>query len=325
MSHGVADGTADVSVAGVSLAGIFAVDEMTDGSGDGKTHVAPMPMWPKYVEVVTRDGGGVRDRDREFLRKLAECSCHPEIVRVIEVESARASSRAPGKVLFLEGGIGAGKSTAGWLMVALGSILERTVVFFEEPKNRRALTSYIKNAKTEALSFQILMLSYRFRVLDTARALALLGYVVVLDRSIYGDRVFEYVNYLKENISQQQHEFYEKYFWGEMANRRKHAVTVEVFYLPQTVEESLRKIARRGIKEEIEGYTTEYLGLINDTYATCAFYLSFDSFASLRFPFSSLIFFLVPFFEVPASGQMFPFPYPRRFCTVLRLTIRQVL
>jgi deoxyadenosine/deoxycytidine kinase len=172
-----------------------------------------------------------------------------------------------GKISILEAGIGAGKTTLGMLMTLLACSKGKKAIFIEEPSNDRKLQKFLENMQKKALKFQKRMLGYRVQILRLALELTKRGYNVLLDRSLYGDRVFEHVNVVQGNITPEQHAEYLEYFLEMRRLYEDICRAATVFYFPQTLEETKARIKKRNRTGEVGGYTDEYLNQINDTYA----------------------------------------------------------
>jgi deoxyadenosine/deoxycytidine kinase len=188
-----------------------------------------------------------------------------------------------GKGSFFEAGIGAGKTTLGTLVLLLAAHCNKKMVFIEEPSNSERLQKFIANMKVEgeALNFQKLMMEYRCSILEVAVELKRLGFNVLLDRTLYGDGVFAYVNMLQGNMTEEEYAEYVDCHKRAIALYQELCETATVFYFPQGLEESKLRIAKRARPGEvsegkISGYRDEYLMQINETYAK--YFISFSLF-----------------------------------------------
>jgi deoxyadenosine/deoxycytidine kinase len=168
----------------------------------------------------------------------------------------------------IEGNIAAGKST---LSKKIGEILNFKVV--EEPvEENRMLPDFYNNPKDNALPLQFWLLTTRAQlhkeaidwILDGMRPpIQFRG--AVADRTIYGDAVFERVNYILGNISEYGHKCYQVHRdWLIKQLHPPHAIV----YLDVEPEECFRR------KEELRGrsfeqgskLTLDYLRLLRDNY-----------------------------------------------------------
>lgn len=230
------------------------------------------------LKVISSEEDSEKIATRELISKMCENTEGQVILSIRQrIAILRAFGKsllfAPekGKLIFLEGGIGAGKTTLGILVTLLATRLRKNCLFMEEPMNLEKLQVFISDQVGCATDFQKLMLNYRVVVLELACCMVDLGYSVILDRSLYGDRVFEYVNWLDGNINNLQHREYLKTF-SEIRKKYEdlcsHAV---VLYMPQTTEGCVKRVQRRRRGNEASGYSLEYLQKINSTYAMYIF------------------------------------------------------
>lgn len=260
-------------------------------SGDGDN--AEPPLWSS--QPIPRDvlsdlencltqssesGGGEDDLNTT----TAVVTCHYDILRVKMEEALSStgiknlSSKAMGKCIALEGGVAMGKSTMGKLLVALAASIGQQVFFFEEPSNQVRLVAFIGDQKTEAKDFQLLMLRYRIMVLRLAVILTRAGCSVILDRTLYGDRVFEYQNWVQGNIDDEGHAEYLQAYAEASHEYEELCTSVTVIYISKTLDESDKLIKRRD-REGENKYSPGYLASIIDTYAKYIFCHCFHLFS----------------------------------------------
>lgn len=103
-------------------------------------------------------------------------------------------------MIILAGMIGVGKTTyTTRLSEALG-----TEAFYEPVENNPILDKYYENPDKYGFALQIYFLNKRFRSIKEAYY----NNDNVLDRSIYEDALFTYINSLEGNISQEEYEIY---------------------------------------------------------------------------------------------------------------------
>jgi deoxyadenosine/deoxycytidine kinase len=188
-------------------------------------------------------------------------------VRDHSVTVAATTQPKKGSATFIEGGIGAGKTTVGKLLVWLASFTQLPLIFIDEPSNDPLLQEFILNKKTKAASFQKSMLRYRLEVLKMAVNLLNDGWLVVLDRSLYGDRVFEYINWKLGNMTNEEHFDYIVEFTKYKNQYNTLLENAQVAYIPQSEETMVERIKQRDRQGEVDGYHKDYLNLIRETYA----------------------------------------------------------
>ncbi|MFC5631444.1 MULTISPECIES: deoxynucleoside kinase [Streptococcus] len=103
-------------------------------------------------------------------------------------------------MIILAGMIGVGKTTyTARLSEALG-----TEAFYEPVENNPILDKYYENPDKYGFALQIYFLNKRFKSIKEAYH----NNDNVLDRSIYEDALFTYINSLEGNISQEEYEIY---------------------------------------------------------------------------------------------------------------------
>ena len=164
-----------------------------------------------------------------------------------------------GQLIFLEGGIGAGKTTLGKIVSAMACKSGKKCIFMSEPMDLDELEIYISDPKTHALSFQLSMLTHRVNVLNLAKSLIDIGHSVILDRSIYGDRVFEHVNWSRGNIGDEEHITYLKKFMNFKKIYHQLCSDAQIWFVPQDLNGSIENIKKRSRRNELNGYSLDYL------------------------------------------------------------------
>lgn len=169
-------------------------------------------------------------------------------------------------LVFIEGGIGAGKTTIGKFLVWIASLTNTPLIFIDEPFNHDKFREYVADQKNKALDFQKSMLAYRLQVLTLAKHLMDQGWFVVLDRSLYGDRVMEFVNWKVGNITSAEHIDYLNEFATSRNAYDSLLQNAQVIYIPQTQESMIQRIRARDRVGEVDGYMLDYLNLIRDVY-----------------------------------------------------------
>ncbi len=161
-------------------------------------------------------------------------------------------------IVALEGPMGAGKSEAGKQLVKRipGSVL------LPEPVDPQLLQLLYEDPKTWAGPFQVHALHERKRTSDLATALAKAGYLVFMDRSLWGDRAFALTNFRLGNIHPDMMRIYE---------RSVHAIVGSLppptllLYFTVTPETALKRIKSRGRGSEA-GVPLEYLQELSKAY-----------------------------------------------------------
>lgn len=161
-----------------------------------------------------------------------------------------------GKIIALDGLIGAGKTVLGSSMETyLNNTLGLKARFFEEVVDKGVLAEYIADMKNQAFRFQMKMLRTRLEILEDAKIFSQSGGVSILDRSTIGDMAFARMQKDSGIFTDQE--------WTEYTEIiSKHidgGVDFIVIYLDCSVDVSMHRIRKRGTESEISGYTKEYL------------------------------------------------------------------
>lgn len=144
-----------------------------------------------------------------------------------------------GKLICIEGNIGAGKST---LCVQLAREMNAEAVL-EPVLDNPYLEKYYADPKRYALEMQFWLMSKRFELHEKAiRHIWRTGQSVIMDRSIYGDWVFAKKNWIDGNIDDVGYAAYMHH--REVMNRYLMAPHV-VLFLEAAPEKCLDRIAER--------------------------------------------------------------------------------
>jgi deoxyadenosine/deoxycytidine kinase len=144
------------------------------------------------------------------------------------------------KLICIEGGISAGKST---LTEQLAKTID-ALPMFEPVAENPYLNRYYENPKRYALDMQFYLLSTRFEMHDKAiRHIWNTGQSVVIDRSIYGDQIFARKNFIDGNIDDLGYMNYCKH--REIMNRYLMVPHVMLF-LDVSPDQCLARIKSRG-------------------------------------------------------------------------------
>lgn len=111
----------------------------------------------------------------------------------------------PGKIIVLEGGISAGKTTMARM---LKEYLGDKVIIFYEPRNEAKLMEYISDMPKHGYSFQIFMAQERIKLYQRALEKSQEGFIVIIDRGLLGDLVFAKLQMEKGHMTQKQWDTY---------------------------------------------------------------------------------------------------------------------
>lgn len=163
------------------------------------------------------------------------------------------------QLIIVEGNIGVGKST---LSCQLARKLNYRV-FLEPTTKNPYLEKFYKDPKRYALKLQLWIFKQRFRTYIAATKHVLqTGQGVLLDRSVFSDRVFADVNFQQGTISLEGYEYYK-----DLKKKALQSVPVPhtTLYLDVSPETCHERIRRRGRDYE-SGIPLEYLKGLDASY-----------------------------------------------------------
>lgn len=166
-------------------------------------------------------------------------------------------------IFTIEGIIGVGKTTMGR---ALEKFLNDNGIpcrFFSEYVNEDLLTQYIADMPKYAYAFQMIMLCKRIAVYSDAERFAATGGVSIIDRSIIGDMTFARMQKDNGNFTSREWDIY-----LSMMRQEIQMTPTASLYLRCSTKTALKRIKKRGIQAEIDGYTAEYMDQLYNSYET---------------------------------------------------------
>lgn len=111
-------------------------------------------------------------------------------------------SRLRGKIICIEGLIGAGKTYLGRSMVSFFKSLGMKAVFYEEKADYKLLKQFYKDPKQYAYALQILMMRNCANNFSLAKEECKKGTICIIDRSMWGNGVFAAMHAKAGNISE---------------------------------------------------------------------------------------------------------------------------
>ena len=166
-----------------------------------------------------------------------------------------------GGIYTIEGIIGVGKTTFGRSVESYLNEIGISAKFFPEYVNKQLLTQYIGDMPRYAYAFQMIMLCKRIEIYRQAELFASTGGVAFIDRSIIGDLTFARMQKDNGNFTSDE--------WDIYLSLMKQDIQMEPtasIYLKCSTKTALKRINRRGIRSEIEGYTPEYIEQLRLSY-----------------------------------------------------------
>lgn len=161
-------------------------------------------------------------------------------------------------IIMIEGVIGAGKTT---FCNVLGELLNSKGYdsrVFHEPiaEDDPALKLFLSDCDKYAFFFQIHVMKKRIELYEKALELKSQGKIVIIDRSLRGDRVFEEFFYRKGAITPNEHEYYLTCIEHIAKNIDKPDI---ILYLDVSVDDAISRISVRNRMNETSVYNTEYI------------------------------------------------------------------
>lgn len=166
-----------------------------------------------------------------------------------------------GGIFIIEGLIGVGKSTLGSSIEHYLNSIYISCKFFPEYTNKSLLDQYISDMSKYAFTFQLFMLSKRIEIYRQAEEFSKTGGISIIDRSIFGDMAFAYMQKKKGFISESE--------WKIYLDIMKQEIQLEptaIIFLDCNLDSCLERLNKRGDKVEISGYNKNYYESLNDAY-----------------------------------------------------------
>lgn len=165
-----------------------------------------------------------------------------------------------GKIVCIEGNIGAGKSTVCKLMKEYLESNGIETVMYPEPFNQKMLEQFLSNQWKYAYPFQLYMLTRRQVCFVQALQQKKEGKCCIIDRSLLGDYVFATVQLELGNMSKDEFEIYKDVY--ESFHEFKPDLTI---FLEADVDVVINRIVKRNRNSE-DKYNINYLNVVNNVY-----------------------------------------------------------
>jgi deoxyadenosine/deoxycytidine kinase len=156
-----------------------------------------------------------------------------------------------GPIIWIEGLIGAGKTTATNKLAELLKLRP----MLEPVDTNPYLKQFYEDPKRWAFPMQMHLLAHRYAMQQAASWESVLGRGAVLDRGLPGDRVFCRLHMLEGNMSQNEWQTYDYIYQIMAANLRVPSLIV---YLDVEPEVALYRIQKRARSAEV-GMDIDYL------------------------------------------------------------------
>lgn len=170
-----------------------------------------------------------------------------------------------GKMIIIEGLIGAGKSTLCIELVKHFKSKNIKCKYFPEVVNIDFLNLYISNMKKYSFAFQLFMLNERIKVLKNAEDWTnRTGGYAIIDRSLHGDFAFGFLQKLNGNMTDKEWDVYQNVL-SQNALLRKPDV---IFFLNVSIDNCLKRTRIRDRTGE-DNYTREYFEKLAYSYDEC--------------------------------------------------------
>lgn len=175
-------------------------------------------------------------------------------------EDVKKYSQCRGQMYSYEGPIGAGKTTAGRNAAAMLNQIGVKAIFLEEKFNQEFLQLFLSDPAKYAFTFQISMLNACQRNYLEGLWYAKQGYVVIIDRTVWGNAVFAAMHVNNKNITNEEFKVY-----CSCINQYGPYKFDYVIYLDIDPETSMKRIKQRGRGAE-KSYTLKYLQELEAAY-----------------------------------------------------------
>ena len=166
-----------------------------------------------------------------------------------------------GGIFIIEGIIGAGKTTLGNSLEHYINSVGLKCKFYKEYYNEELLNQFIGNMKHYAYFFQMMMAIKRIEIYKEAELFSQLGGIAFIDRGLIGDMTFATIHHKNGNISDDEWKMYNNFLKSE-----KLFTPSACIYLKCNTETSMDRVKSRGITSEINGYNSNYINDLKNTY-----------------------------------------------------------
>jgi len=180
---------------------------------------------------------------------------------VFTISYDRKFAALRGSLITLEGLIGIGKTTLGRALASYLISRGLQARFYPEYVNEEFLRGYINDMKKYSFSFQLFMLQKRIEIYREARKFAQEGGIAIIDRSINGDYTFALMQHRKGFFDEEEWNIYRSILRKE--ELPEPTLTIYLMCSPET---SLRRVVKRGIRSEIQGYSLDYMNELHQAY-----------------------------------------------------------
>lgn len=230
----------------------------------------------------------------------------------------------PGKIVIVEGLIGAGKSKLCESIEAYTAVCGRKIcLVIQEKICPQLLDLYLGDMKRNAFSFQVIVARDRCESMRTAVRAARAGLLVLLDRGLPGDMAFASMQHKLGIMSEQEYDVYchlvadshpqfvPKQFGlisnGDVVDRQAEGIDVHILYLQCTPQAAFARMRLRNNASEVGSYKLAYFEDLCAAYDEVIgkFEEHADSIQVHRVPYSEPV-------QLDESGLL-----PREFCESL--------
>jgi deoxyadenosine/deoxycytidine kinase len=169
-------------------------------------------------------------------------------------------SKYRGKIIVIEGIIGAGKSELATAMYKYLKSHGIDCQKYPEYVNTKLLSQFINNQPKYAYTFQLFMLNKRIETYNLAKEFIKTGGCAILDRSLLGDSTFAYMQHRAGNISDEEWAIY-----NDIADVEARLELPHIVYLNVGIPVALSRIAKRNRDAE-SSYDYKYLHNLMECY-----------------------------------------------------------
>lgn len=168
-----------------------------------------------------------------------------------------------GKIITIDGCIGAGKSTLCKNLYNTFKSLNYDVKLYIEKFNNDMLSLFLSDMKKYAFMFQIYMLQQRRIIYEEAIEFVKSEGVAIIDRSMCSDIAFCLLHKDMGNISDEEWKTY-----NSVINEKLYETPDYIVYLDVTAEKCMERIKSRNRLNETDSYDILYLNNLIDKHKT---------------------------------------------------------
>lgn len=165
----------------------------------------------------------------------------PDLMHIVNTVSTMINSRRRNKVIFVEGNIGAGKST---FLAIMKTLLGEVAEIVPEPVPAKYLDFLCNDPMKWAFPFQLIMATLREEAQNTALKAEEQGKLVFLERSLHADSIFANIA-IKDEVEKQWYRNFRDNVLGDIIQTPD-----LIIYLDSSVDGCMQRIEKRASEDE---------------------------------------------------------------------------